>query len=204
MAESETPPAPAPASPAKRRRKPKATIKYLTAEELDRLFAVVKAPRDRAIFRLAYHRGLRAGEVGKLQLADFRAAADRLYVHRLKIGNAGEYVLTSIELKVLRSWLKERGSSPGALFISRRRRPISQQMLDVLMKRYCAIARIPPEKAHFHALRHSCATSLLERGRDIAEVKDWLGHCNIANTDIYAKITNARRDRVANELKDWK
>jgi integrase len=203
--DSPLPPAPAdPVSPRKRRRKAKATIKYLTAEELDRLFAAIKPSRDRAIFRLAYHRGLRAGEVGKLQLADFRAAADRLYVTRLKDGNSGEYVLTSIELKVLRSWLKERGSAPGAIFLSRKRRPISQQMLDVLMKRYCAAARIPPEKAHFHALRHSCATSLLSRKRDIAEVKDHLGHCNIANTAIYAQVTNARRDELADELKDWK
>lgn len=191
-------------APAARKRKPKNTIKYLTAEEIDRLFAVIKSARDRAIFRLAYHRGLRAGEVGRLQLAHYRQSAERLYVTRLKSGNSGEYGLTAIEVRVLRAWLKERGNAPGAIFLSRKRRPISQQMLDVLMKRYGKAARIPPEKAHFHALRHSCATSLLERGRDIAEVKDWLGHCNIANTDIYARITNAHRDRTAGELKDWK
>jgi site-specific recombinase XerD len=195
---------PAQAVEQKRRRKKKNTIKYLDAEELDRLFRVIKSVRDRAIFRLAYHRGLRASEVGRLQMAHFRQAAERLYVTRLKDGNSGEYALTSIEVKALRSWIKERGSAPGAIFLSRKKRPISQQMLDVLMKAYSRAAKIPAEKAHFHALRHSCATSLLTRGRDIAEVKDHLGHCNIANTAIYAQVVNAHRDRIAAELKDWK
>jgi site-specific recombinase XerD len=189
---------------AKRRRKPKSTIKYLTAEEIERLFGAIKEPRDRALFRLAYHRGLRASEVGLLLMTHYRAAAERLYVTRLKNGNSGEYGLTSIEVKALRAWLKERGSKAGAIFLSKKNRPISQQMLDVLMKGYCRAAHIPPDKSHFHALRHSCATSLLERGRDIAEVKDHLGHVSIANTDIYAKITNSRRDRAADELRDWK
>lgn len=200
--EPEPPPAEPPAPP-KRRRK-RLTIKYLTSEEIERLFAVIKAPRDRALFRVAYHRGLRASEVGLLLVSHYRASADRLYVTRLKGGNSGEYGITAIESKALRAWLKERGAKAGPIFLSRNHRPISQQRLDVLMKRYCAAAGIPPEKAHFHALRHSCATSLMERGRDIAEVKDHLGHVSIANTDIYARITNARRDRAADELKDWK
>jgi integrase len=197
-------PAPAPIKAKPRRRRAKPGIKYLTGEEIERLFAAIKPARDRAIFRLAYHRGLRATEVGLLHLSHYRAQAERLHVTRLKNGNSGEYGLTGIESKVLRAWIKERGSKAGAIFISRNHRPISQAMLNRLMKTYCSAAGIPPEKAHFHALRHSCATSLLERGRDIAEVKDHLGHVSIANTDIYARITNARRDRAADELRDWK
>ena len=185
-------------------RKSTRNIKYLTDEELQRLFAVITSPRDRAIFRLAYHRGLRASEVGMLQLSDYRAAAGRLHVRRLKNGYSGEYGLTDAETKALRVWLKERGDAPGSIFISNRKTPISQQMLDVLMKRYCLKARIPNDKAHFHSLRHSCATGMLERGEDIAVVQDHLGHANIANTAIYAKITNKRRDEVAKRLKNWR
>ena len=187
-----------------KRRKPGSTIKYLTTEEIERLFAVVKSIRDRALFRLAFHRGLRASEVGRLQMSHYRQSADRLYVSRVKGGNSGEYGLTSVESKALRAWIRERGPAPGPIFLSRVKRAISQQQLDVLMKHYCAAAGIPPDKAHFHSLRHSCATALLERGRDIAEVKDHLGHVSIANTDIYARITNPHRDRVANELRDWR
>lgn len=182
-------------------------IKYLTDEELARLFAVIHSPRDRAIFRLAYHRGLRASEVGLLQMSDYQPVRGRIYIYRVKCGQtdtSGEYLLTDAEVKALRSWLKERSDEPGAIFISRRRSPISQQMLDVLMKGYCAKARIPRDKAHFHSLRHSCATGMLDRGEDIAVVQDHLGHANIANTAIYAKITNKKREEVAKRLKGWK
>jgi site-specific recombinase XerD len=181
-------------------------IKYLTNEEIAKLFSVITSVRDRAIFRVAYHRGLRASEVGLLQMSDYQPSRSRLYVHRVKCGQAdtsGEYLLTDAEVKALRAWLKERGDEPGSIFISRRRSPISQQMLDVLMKGYCVKAKIQRDKAHFHALRHSCATGMLDRGEDIAVVQDHLGHANIANTAIYAKITNKRRDDVGRRLKGW-
>lgn len=179
-------------------------IKYMTEEELTRLFRVITTARDRAIFRLAYHRGLRASEIGLLQMGDYRQAAGRLYVHRLKEGHSGEYLITTEEVKALKAWLKERGDNDGPIFISNRGTAISQQMLDVLTKKYCALAKIPRDKAHIHAMRHSCATSLLERGEDIAVVQDHLGHANIANTAIYAKITNKRRDEVGKRMKGWK
>ena len=178
-------------------------IKYLTEEELSRLFRVITSTRDKAIFRFGYHRGLRVSEIGMLQMSDYRPSAGRLYIHRLKEGHSGEYALTDIEQKVLKAWLKERGDEEGSIFISRRRTAISQQMLDVLMKKYCLQAKIPRDKAHFHSLRHSCATSMLDRGEDIAVVQDHLGHANIANTAIYAKITNKRRDEVGRRLKTW-
>ncbi len=178
-------------------------IKYLTEEELDRLFLVITSTRDRAIFRFGYHRGLRVSEIGMLQMSDYRPSAGRLYIHRLKEGHSGEYALTDIEQKVLKAWLKERGDEDGSIFISRRRSPISQQMLDVLMKKYCTMAKIPRDKAHFHSLRHSCATSMLDRGEDIAVIQDHLGHANIANTAIYAKITSKRREEVGKRLKGW-
>ena len=75
-------------------------------------------------------------------------------------------------------------------------------MLDVLMKQYGAAADLPKELCHFHALKH-CATHLLSKGFDVAQVQDWIGHANIQNTMIYAKLTNARRDEMAEKLREW-
>lgn len=185
-------------------KRPIDTIKYLNAEETARLFKVIDSDRDAAIFRVAYHRGIRASEVALIRLQDYRPEASRMYVHRLKKGNSGEYVLTDAEVKALRRWLKVRGTQEGPLFPSNRGTGISRKMLDVLMKKYCRAAKIPSDKAHFHSLRHTAATSLLTAGRGIEEVQDHLGHRNIMNTSIYAKITNARRDKMAGELKGWK
>lgn len=67
-------------------------------------------------------------------------------------------------------------------------------MLDVLMKRYGVLAKTPKGKRHFHCLKHSIATHLLEATGDIMFVKDWLGHKNIQNTLVYAQLTNKARD----------
>lgn len=194
----------APAAPKKGKRARKAeTIKYLTQEELARFFGVIKDPRDQAIFRLAYHRGLRASEIGKLQLLDLRLREDRIQFSRAKGSTGGLYHLCASELKALRAWLRVRGHEPGPLFPSRRGTGISQQMLDVLMKRYGELAEIPAEKRHTHALKHSCGTHLLERGESIEDVQDHLGHRNIQNTLVYARFTNSRRQQRDKRLRDW-
>ena len=185
------------------KRTDKSTVKYLSPEEIDAFFGVIKSTRDRAIFRLLYHRGLRASEVGKLRLSDYRPGAGRIYVHRLKGSNSGEYRLCALEQTALRAWIRERGTAPGPLFASRNHRPISRRRLDELMKTYCPAAGIEPDKAHVHALKHSCGTHLLAMEGDITLVQDHLGHRNIQNTLIYAAISNKKRDELAERLRDW-
>jgi integrase len=66
-----------------RKRKKQSLPAYLTEEELTKLFHVIKNPRDRAIFCVAYHRGLRASELGMIQLADYHRDSGRLMIKRL-------------------------------------------------------------------------------------------------------------------------
>jgi integrase len=187
----------------KKVRKPE-TIKYLTDDQIGKLFSVIKSPRDTAMFRLAYHRGLRAREIGMIQLADVRMRDERIRFERLKGSLGGEYHLCSSELRALRAWLRIRGNEPGPLFPSRLGRPISQQMLDVLMKLYCKEAGLPRELAHMHTLKHSCATTLLSvKGLTLDETRDFLGHRSIKSTEVYAQFTNQARMARDKRLRDW-
>jgi site-specific recombinase XerD len=70
-------------------------------------------------------------------------------------------------------------------------------MLDVLIKDYGEKAKLPDDKRHFHVLKHSIATHLLDTGADIRFVQDWLGHANIQNTVIYAQISVGSREAKA-------
>src|SRR4029077_6521019 len=101
---------------------------YLTVPEKNRLFRAIDAPRDRAIFRLLYHHGLRASEIGKLQLSDYRPGTtmdlDRIYIHRLKGSIRGECAVVSSAAFAMRAWLRIRGIKPGTLFPSRFGTPI--------------------------------------------------------------------------------
>jgi integrase len=43
------------------------------------------------------------------------------------------------------------------------------------------------KQLHFHRLRHTCASELLEEGLTVAEIRDWLGHTSLAATDKYLR-----------------
>ena len=130
-----------------------------------------------------------------------RLKENRLYVTRLKGGRTGEYLITEREVRALKSYLRQRGWLPGPLFPSRNRRPISRRRLDELMKFYGERAGLSPEKQHFHCMRHTCATRLLDQGVRVEEVQDILGHEDIRNTMIYAKITNVHRIEVGERIR---
>ena len=53
-------------------------ITFLTQDEVRWLFAVIPGKRDRALFQLAYHHGLRASEVSLLQRDDVHAKQGRI------------------------------------------------------------------------------------------------------------------------------
>jgi len=91
------------------------------------------------------------------------------------------------------------------IFLSKQKRPIDRTTLHLLMKKYGAEAGIPPHLRHFHVLKHCCATHLLSKGFGVERVQDWIGHANIQSTMEYAKVTNARRDDMAQQLKEtWR
>jgi type 1 fimbriae regulatory protein FimB len=179
-------------------------IKYLTRAEIEMFFRQVKGLRDRAIFRLAYHRGLRASEVALLQLGDWDPKEGVLVVHRLKGSVSAPFHLLPVEATALRAWLRVRGTTPGPIFLSRNHRGISRWALDELMKRYAKAAGISPVKAHMHALKHSCGTHLAEMDEPVVIIQDWLGHRNIANTMVYVEVTNKARQAATARLRNWK
>jgi type 1 fimbriae regulatory protein FimB/type 1 fimbriae regulatory protein FimE len=175
------------------------TIKFLTESETKNLIGVISSKRDRAIFLLAYRHGLRASEVGLLQRSDFDDKQLRLNIYRLKGSLSGVHPLQADEVRILKSYLRTREDSLPYLFPSRKGAPISRAMLDVLIKGYGETAKLPDDKRHFHVLKHSIATHLLDTGADIRFVQDWLGHANIQNTVIYAQISAGGRTKKARE-----
>src|ERR1022692_2925644 len=205
MTNESSPPSPFESPEPKRKRRGKKQPGYLQAEEVDRFFRVIDSPRDRALFRLMYHAGLRASELGILQLRDYNPRTERIFVHRLKGSNSGEHHLCREESRVLHAWLKVRGPWLGPLFPSNRRTGIKRSMIDVLVKQYGAMAGIEPKFCHAHIFKHSCATHLFDKGFHVEQVQDWLGPVNIQSTMVYAHTTNERRSQMANELRDtWR
>jgi hypothetical protein len=68
-------------------------------------------------------------------------------------------------------------------------------------RHFQALYNIVVEHKDMHTcLKHSIATHLLDAGADLAFVKDWLGHANIQNTTIYARLTTATLDSTARKV----
>ncbi len=114
-----------------------------------------RTKRNKAIFLVAYRHGLRASEVGLLRTSDLDFKKLRIMLHRLKGSYSGEHPLQQDEAKAIKAYLRERDHESPILFTSNRGDPISRRTLDWLMKTYGAEANIPPEKRHFHVLKHS-------------------------------------------------
>jgi site-specific recombinase XerD len=174
--------------------------KYLTEEELKRLFSVIESPRDRAIFALMYWRGLRASEVAMIQMSAYRPKAQAIYIRRLKHSMDGEFPLSPLEQKLLRAWVKSRGTEPGPLFEGYGGKGIRRQQLWVLMRHYGELADLPEHLRHPHALKHSIATHLIAKHLEIMDVKDWLGHRAISSTLKYAEFRSKQRDEAARRV----
>lgn len=174
--------------------------KYLTQDEVKRLFRVIDNKRDKAIFMVAYYHGLRPSEVGLIQVDDVDLGRNRIRITRLKNGNSQEYPMKPNEVRAVRAWMNERIKNLPWLFYAKGSLPMPRRSLHYLINIYGEKAGIPQGKRHFHILRHSIATHLLDAGADIRFVQDWLGHKNIQNTIVYAQLSNPARDKQALKL----
>jgi type 1 fimbriae regulatory protein FimB len=169
-------------------------ITFLTQDEVRRLFAVIGDTRDRALFQLAYHHGLRASEVSLLHREDLNTQQGRIYIPRVKGSIAKTFPVQPEDVRCLRAYLHTRRDDAPYLFVSSRGIPLERRSYWDLMQKYGAQAGLPKVKRRFHALRHAIAVHLLDAGADVAFVQDRLRHANIQNTILYMRYTTATRD----------
>ncbi len=166
----------------------------LSADEVRRLLAVVKDPRDRALIETAYGTGLRLGEILHLKLGDIDSQRMTVRVEQGK-GRKDRYVMLSATLleTLRRHW---RTSRPRHwLFPGRdETKPMTASGAQRIMIVARAAAKIE-KKASFHTLRHSFATHLLENGTSLRVIQALLGHRSLSTTERYTHVAgNYLRD----------
>jgi integrase/recombinase XerD len=171
--------------------------KYLTQDELSRFFATIPSPRDRALFAVIYHYGLRVDEATALTIDDLDLKNLRIRLRRLKNGLSGEKPLWRHTAKLLRAYLRVRIEAGPYLFTGREG-PLRKRQIQNLFTGYAEAAGVCGRSVH--SLRHSIAVHLLDAGRGIEYVADHLGHRNIQNTRVYAQISNQLREQVFRDL----
>jgi len=106
----------------------------------------------------------------------------------------------------LKKYLDSRHDLDQALFINYWRaakngdsRRLTKKSIEDIVKKYVRQAGLPV-MATPHTLRHSFATDLLMQGVDLRLVQEFLGHRNIATTQIYTHVTNKQLKDVHHRL----
>jgi integrase/recombinase XerC len=193
---------------------------HLSVDEMSRLLAMPDVSsalgrRDRAILELFYASGLRLSELVGLDLEEVNLHARMVRV----MGKGAKERLVPFNSTTedsIRAWLADRTSlrtsgraqrkaespTPKAqslkpkaqaepLFVNFRGARLTGRSVQRLVARYVAACStrfgISP-----HALRHSFATHLLERGADLRAIQELLGHVQLSTTQRYTHVNSAQ------------
>ena len=190
---------------------------FLSEQEITRLIETPNTGdplgrRDRAILELFYASGLRLSELVAIDMEDLNLGGRMLRV----MGKGRKERLLPFNQSAadaIRTWMKDRaqilaarlkGGAPPAsrnrtkaakaddpLFINYRGTRLTDRSVDRLLRKYVAQCStrlgISP-----HALRHSFATHLLQRGADLRAIQELLGHAALSTTQRYTHVNAAQ------------
>jgi site-specific recombinase XerD len=185
----------------------KRTVSYLTAEEATALFDAPdqtrwEGRRDRAIFTVAIHAGLRVSELIGLDCGDVVLGTGAHVRCHGKGRKQRAVPLTADAQAVLASWLAERaGQAHDPLFPTRTGRRLSRDAIEQRVTTHAATAAthctsLAAKPLHPHVLRHSCAMSLLQAGVDTTVIALWLGHADVRSTQPYLHADLTIKERA--------
>jgi site-specific recombinase XerD len=186
-------PSPNPVIPRRHRLKPdRRLLGAIPDDTLDRLFAVIASPRDKAIFTLMLRCGLRVGEVHRLSLADLDLHLPGNGLPRLRIrGKGGKertVYLSAQALVALKSWLAARpDSSDPALFLNRYKKRLGSGGIQRQLAVYCRQIGV---HLTCHQLRHTFGRHLTEAQTPITTTQHLLGHSQLKTTQGYTHLAN--------------
>jgi site-specific recombinase XerD len=188
-------------------REPQKIPLVMSPDETKRLLAVAQNLKVRVLLSLGYGCGLRAGEVVRLKVKHIDSAQKIIRIEQSK-GRKDRNVMLSAEmLDLLRQWWKARRGFDATiplqerwLFPGRRPgKPMTTRQLNRLFHEAADAAGIR-KGVTLHALRHSFATHLLERGTDIRVIQALLGHDKLDTTARYTRVATGMIARIESPL----
>jgi integrase/recombinase XerD len=183
----------------------------LEVGEVDRLLAAARTTgrsradrlRNTCLMEVLYATGMRVSELVALPVAAARGDPEMLLV----AGKGGKERLVPLSppaRRALAGWLAARDTAEDAraarggiasrfLFPSRGKSGhLTRNWFYLLIKQLAASGGVPPARVTPHRLRHAFATHLLANGADLLSIQTLLGHADVATTEIYTHVLEAR------------
>jgi integrase/recombinase XerD len=196
------------------RRKDRLPRSVLTRKQVEQLLAAPDTGtplgvRDRALLEVLYGTGIRVGELEQVRLGDVDLALQTLHIRcgkgdKPRMVPLGQTAGGWVEryLKEVRPVLAKRREVERALFLVQTGRPLAQTQIRVIVRGYgrrCHLKKpVTP-----HALRHACATHLLQAGADIRLIQELLGHAHLDSTAIYTRVAPVDLKALHSRYHPW-
>lgn len=184
-------------------------VAFLDEEEINAILDNVKNKanyrmknRDLAIISLGLTTGLRISAIIQIDIQDIDFENNTIRVIE-KRGKTCTTLFGDNVKKHLLAWIEDREkyfskANTNALFISNFNKRITRDGVDVILKKYSD--GVTNKNVTPHVMRHSCATNLYEKTGDIYLCATVLNHSNIATTQRYADISNAKKKSAVDML----
>lgn len=192
--------------------------KTLEVIEVDRLLEAARKTgrseadrlRNTCLMELLYATGMRVTELVSLPVSAARGDPRMLLI----LGKGGKERMVPLSppaREALAAWLlvrdaaekeREQKGAPASrfLFPSRGRSGhLTRHRFYLLIKELAVTGGVSPEKVTPHTLRHAFATHLLANGADLRAIQALLGHADIATTEIYTHVLDARLQELVLE-----
>jgi len=179
---------------------PPARPTYLTREEFSRLVVNIPIPWFRDLVKFAVCTMMRAGEIVSLTWESVD-----LNRRIILAENKREFRLKTTRPRVIpmNDWvfrfLSTRGTKTGPVFSFPDGKKLSVAYVSHKFKEFVRRAGFP-ESIHFHSLRHTGATWLVQEGVSIYEVQKLLGHSSISVTQVYSHLEGSELHNAVNKI----
>src|SRR5262245_35987302 len=168
----------------------KRVIQRLSRDEEQRL--IQKADRDKGarglLIKTLFQTGARVSEFINVKVDDFFFDEAMILITKGKGGKSRDVPILPELAQELRTHCGN--GTTGNLFATNRLLPYSPRRIQQIVKGTAEQAKIK-KRVYPHLLRHSVATTLLERGMPIEQIQKFLGHAKLETTQVYAESTPA-------------
>ncbi len=174
------------------------TPKYLTLDESRALLDAAQnetaqsSERDLCMLTLFLNCGMRLSELRGIDIDDIHGTTLTVIGkgNKERTVYLNEACINAInEWESIRNGMKVNASAQNALFITKRGTRISDDMIQVVIKRLLFDAGIDTKVYSVHKLRHTAATLMYKYGHvDIRSLQCILGHKNVSTTQIYTHV----------------
>jgi len=138
--------------------------------------------KHRAIISLTYGTGMRVSEICNLKISNIDSKRMIINIRQSKGRKDRIVPLSQYNLELLRKYFMTYKPNEY-LFNGQNKLKYSTTSCNKIVKKYIG------EEYHFHLLRHSYATTLLENGTDLRIIQNCLGHSSSKTTEIYTHVS---------------